>query len=51
MSCSKGSSKRKVYRDTNLPQETEKKNLKSKMKQKKSQINNLTLYQKELEKE
>ena len=40
MGCSKSSSKRKVYSDTILPQET-----------RKSQINNLTLHLKELGKE
>ena len=38
MGCSKGSSKREVYSNTILPQET-------------SQINNLTLHLKQLEKE
>ena len=40
MVCSKSSSKREVYSNTVLPQET-----------RKSQINNLTLHLKELEKE
>ena len=40
MGCSKSSSKREVYGNTILPQET-----------RKSQINNLTLHLKELEKE
>ena len=40
MGCSKSSSKREVYSNTILPQET-----------KTSQINNLTLHQKQLEKE
>ena len=40
MGCSKSSSKREVYRNTILPQET-----------RKSQINNLTLHLKQLEKE
>ena len=40
MGCSKSSSKREVYSSTILPQET-----------KKSQINNLTLHVKQLEKE
>ena len=40
MGCDKSSSKRKVHSDTSLPQ-----------KQEKSQINNLTLHLKELEKE
>ena len=40
MGCSKSSSKREVYSNTILPQ-----------KQEKSQINNLTLHLKELEKE
>ena len=40
MRCSKSSSKREVYSNTILPQEQEK-----------SQINNLTLHLKELEKE
>ena len=40
MGCSKSSSKREVYSDTILPQ-----------KQEKSQINNLNLHLKELEKE
>ena len=40
MGCSKSSSKREVYSYTSLPQET-----------RKSQVNNLTLHVKELEKE
>ena len=40
MGCDKSSSKRKVHSDTSLPQ-----------KQEKSQINNLTLHLKQLEKE
>ena len=40
MGCSKSSSKREVYSNTILPQET-----------RKTQINNLTLHLKELEKE
>ena len=40
MGCSKNSSNREVYSNTSLPQET-----------RKSQINNLTLHLKELEKE
>ena len=40
MGCSKSSSKREVYSNTILPQET-----------RKSQINNLTLHLKQLEKE
>ena len=40
MGCTKSSSKREVYSNTSLPQET-----------RKSQINNLTLHLKELEKE
>ena len=40
MGCSKSSSKREVYSNTILPQ-----------KQEKSQINNLTLHLKQLEKE
>ena len=40
MGCSKSSSKRGVYSNTNLPQE-----------KRKSQVNNLTLHLKQLEKE
>ena len=40
MGCSKSSSKREVYSNTSLPQET-----------RKSQINNLTLHLKQLQKE
>ena len=45
MGCSKGSSKREVYSNTILPQETKKK------KKKKHRVDNLNLHVKQLEKE